>query len=224
MHPRRMQIADMTFLPRALLQLKALAVEPSHTQLAVLLLMFLVPPTLPIPRYLTMDTSGKLNGGHRVLLLLILMEIGCQVSQQSLFRAYYNNLSDHIFLLIVSACSGGSSSNSTTTVSKTTTTKATTTTTTAASTTTSSATTTSKTTTASATPTGSGTNCSGVSAWSSSVAYVGGSKVTYNGHLLTAKWWTQAETPSSTSSVWVDGGACSSTSKRKRHSYGRRRL
>ncbi|KAH8549729.1 class III chitinase [Umbelopsis sp. PMI_123] len=81
------------------------------------------------------------------------------------------------------------------------------------STTTSSATTTSKTTTASATPTGSGTNCSGVSAWSSSVAYVGGSKVTYNGHLWTAKWWTQAETPSSTSSVWVDGGACSSTSK-----------
>lgn len=41
----------------------------------------------------------------------------------------------------------------------------------------------------------SGSGCSGVSAWSSSVAYVGGDEVTYNGHLWTAKWWTEADTP-----------------------------
>lgn len=41
----------------------------------------------------------------------------------------------------------------------------------------------------------SGSGCSGVSAWSSSVAYVGGDKVSYNGHLWTAKWWTEADTP-----------------------------
>ncbi|KAG2188067.1 hypothetical protein INT44_000818 [Umbelopsis vinacea] len=138
----------------------------------------------------------------------------------------------------ISACSGSGGVNSTTTTT-TTTSKATTTTTTTTTTvptttttkatttvptTTTTKTTTTTTTTASATPTGSGGNCSGVAAWSSATAYVGGSKVTYNGHLWSAKWWTQAETPSSTSSVWVDGGACTSTTKRRRQLYARRRF
>ncbi|KAL0063817.1 Chitinase 2 [Marasmius tenuissimus] len=50
--------------------------------------------------------------------------------------------------------------------------------------------------------------CSGTPAWSSSVPYNGGAQVTYNGHLWTAKWWTQAETPGSGSSVWTDDGVC----------------
>ncbi|KAI3604594.1 glycoside hydrolase family 18 protein [Moniliophthora roreri] len=50
--------------------------------------------------------------------------------------------------------------------------------------------------------------CSGVAAWSSAVAYTGGSQVTYNGHLWTAKWWTQADTPGGGAGVWTDNGAC----------------
>ncbi|KAJ7596569.1 glycoside hydrolase family 18 protein [Mycena floridula] len=66
-------------------------------------------------------------------------------------------------------------------------------------------------TTAAGTPTtapGSGTgSCAGVAAWVSSVAYVGGQTVTYNGSLYTAKWWTQAETPGN-ADVWIKGAAC----------------
>ncbi|KAM3589400.1 hypothetical protein VKS41_000266 [Umbelopsis sp. WA50703] len=62
-------------------------------------------------------------------------------------------------------------------------------------------------TTASPTSSGSG-SCAGVAAWSSSTAYVGGSQVTYNGQLWQAKWWTQAETPNSSSSVWVLVSSC----------------
>jgi hypothetical protein len=29
-----------------------------------------------------------------------------------------------------------------------------------------------------------------------------------SGHVWTAKWWTQNETPGSSSGVWTDGGAC----------------
>jgi hypothetical protein len=72
-------MADMMLLLRVLLPLKALAVAPSHTQLAVLL-MFPVQPIMPTPRSLTTDTFGKPSGGHRALLLLILMVTGCLVS------------------------------------------------------------------------------------------------------------------------------------------------
>ncbi|CAO3675448.1 unnamed protein product [Umbelopsis vinacea] len=122
---------------------------------------------------------------------------------------------------IISAC-GGSSGTTSTTTKATTTTTTTTTTSSKPQSSSTTITTTATTTTASATPTGSGATCSGVSAWSSATAYVGGSTVTYNGHLWTAKWWTEAETPSSSSSVWVDGGACTSTSKRKRQLYAHR--
>ncbi|KAF9523546.1 glycoside hydrolase superfamily [Crepidotus variabilis] len=53
-------------------------------------------------------------------------------------------------------------------------------------------------------------SCAGVPTWSSSVAYNGGSTVTYNSHLWTAKWWTQADTPGGAAGVWTDNGACKS--------------
>ena len=40
-----------------------------------------------------------------------------------------------------------------------------------------------------------GGQCGGVAAWTSAVAYVGGQTAVYNGHLWTAKWWTQADIP-----------------------------
>ncbi|KZP01089.1 carbohydrate-binding module family 5 protein [Calocera viscosa TUFC12733] len=43
------------------------------------------------------------------------------------------------------------------------------------------------------TSTATGGQCSGVSAWTSGVAYVGGDQVTYNGDLWTAAWWTENE-------------------------------
>ncbi|KAI0724269.1 class III chitinase [Cerioporus squamosus] len=69
-----------------------------------------------------------------------------------------------------------------------------------------------------------GTSCGGVSAWSSSTAYNGGAQVSYNGHLWTAKWWTQNETPGSSSGVWTDDGACSSTKREAAETPERRRL
>ncbi|KAG2177829.1 hypothetical protein INT43_003076, partial [Umbelopsis isabellina] len=128
----------------------------------------------------------------------------------------------------ISACGGSGSTSVSSSSSKTTTT---TTTTTSAKTTTSktttstsvSKTTTTTTTSASATATGGSGSCSGVAAWSSSTAYVGGSKVTYNGSLWQAKWWTQNETPSATSDVWVSQGTCSA-SKRKRQLYAGRKF
>ncbi|KAI0762673.1 class III chitinase [Fomes fomentarius] len=61
------------------------------------------------------------------------------------------------------------------------------------------------------TPTGG--SCSGVAAWVASTAYNGGAQVTFNGHLWTAKWWTQNETPSSSSDVWTDNGSCSASKR-----------
>ena len=37
--------------------------------------------------------------------------------------------------------------------------------------------------------------------------YVAGDKASYNGHVWTAQWWTQGETPGQFS-VWADNGAC----------------
>jgi chitinase len=68
-------------------------------------------------------------------------------------------------------------------------------------------TTTTKGTTSTPTPTG-GQGCGGVSAWVSNIAYTGGQKVSYNGRLWTAKWWTQAEVPGGSSGVWTDSGSC----------------
>ncbi|EAU93428.2 class III chitinase [Coprinopsis cinerea okayama7 len=113
----------------------------------------------------------------------------------------------------VSVCSGGGSpapppppppSSSTTTT--TTTTRSSTTTTRSTTSTSTSTTTTGSSTPAPPAPTGG--LCAGVSAWSSSVAYDGGSKVVYSGRLWTAKWWTQADIPGGLAGVWVDNGPC----------------
>ncbi|CAK5274236.1 unnamed protein product [Mycena citricolor] len=37
--------------------------------------------------------------------------------------------------------------------------------------------------------------CTGVSAWTSAAVFTGGMEATYNGHLWTAKWWTEADIP-----------------------------
>ncbi|KAI1797605.1 class III chitinase [Ganoderma leucocontextum] len=114
----------------------------------------------------------------------------------------------------ISACSANGSSSPTTssTHTSTTTSSTRTSTTTSSRSSTTSSTRTSTTTSSSASPT-SGT-CAGVAAWSSSTVYTGGQEVTYNGHLWTAKWWTQNETPSTGGSgVWTDGGACPSSKR-----------
>ncbi|WP_426446278.1 lytic polysaccharide monooxygenase [Paenibacillus sp. S-38] len=47
-----------------------------------------------------------------------------------------------------------------------------------------------------------GSSTTAYPAWNASTAYVGGSKVTYNGVNYEARWWTQGEIPSAASSVW----------------------
>ncbi|KAH9475936.1 Chitinase 1 [Psilocybe cubensis] len=54
----------------------------------------------------------------------------------------------------------------------------------------------------------SGSLCAGVAAWVSNIAYTGGATVTYGGHLWSAQWWTQADTPGGAAGVWIDKGAC----------------
>ncbi|EIN09820.1 glycoside hydrolase [Punctularia strigosozonata HHB-11173 SS5] len=51
-------------------------------------------------------------------------------------------------------------------------------------------------------------SCAGVAAWQSNVAYTGGEQVTFNGHLWTAKWWTEADQPGGVAGDWTDDGAC----------------
>ena len=55
---------------------------------------------------------------------------------------------------------------------------------------------------------GGGGVCNGIGAWNSSVAYVGGDKVTYNGSLWQAKWWTEADVPGGAAGVWTSLGSC----------------
>jgi chitinase len=51
--------------------------------------------------------------------------------------------------------------------------------------------------------------CAGIAAWSSTTAYVGGSKVIYNGSLWQAKWWTEADVPGGAAGVWTLVSSCS---------------
>ncbi|CCO33559.1 hypothetical protein RSOLAG1IB_08553 [Rhizoctonia solani AG-1 IB] len=56
---------------------------------------------------------------------------------------------------------------------------------------------------------GGGGQCAGVPGYGAATVYTGGQRCTYGGHLWTAKWWTQYETPSTGGSgVWQDNGAC----------------
>jgi len=58
-------------------------------------------------------------------------------------------------------------------------------------------------------PTGSpGGQCAGVTSWSSASVYTGGQTAVYSGHLWTAKWWTQGDTPGGAAGVWTDNGSC----------------
>lgn len=50
--------------------------------------------------------------------------------------------------------------------------------------------------------------CAGVAPWVSTAIYVGGNRVTYNGRVWTAKWWTQGDIPGGSADVWRDDGAC----------------
>jgi chitinase len=52
------------------------------------------------------------------------------------------------------------------------------------------------------------TSCTGISAWSTGVAYVSGDKITYNGELWQAKWWTENDTPGGAAGVWTLLGSC----------------
>lgn len=55
---------------------------------------------------------------------------------------------------------------------------------------------------------GSGGTCAGVAQWNSTTAYVGGSKVTFNGSLWQAKWWSEADVPGGAAGVWTLLGSC----------------
>ncbi|GAA2336324.1 glycosyl hydrolase family 18 protein [Dactylosporangium salmoneum] len=58
-------------------------------------------------------------------------------------------------------------------------------------------------------PTPSPTGSCSAPAWVSTTAYNGGQQVSYNGHLWTAKWWTQGDIPGNNSQdVWTDNGVC----------------
>ena len=58
------------------------------------------------------------------------------------------------------------------------------------------------------TPTPETGSCAGIAAWSASTAYTGGSKVTYNGSLWQAKWWSYNDVPGGSSGVWTLISSC----------------
>ncbi|KAF9270513.1 glycoside hydrolase family 18 protein [Marasmius fiardii PR-910] len=52
-------------------------------------------------------------------------------------------------------------------------------------------------------------SCSGKQQWTSGTNYPGNSEVAFGGgHLWTANWWTQGDTPGGSSGAWKDSGAC----------------
>ncbi|KAI0816864.1 glycosyl hydrolases family 18-domain-containing protein [Trametes gibbosa] len=57
-------------------------------------------------------------------------------------------------------------------------------------------------------PTGGSGRCISVGSWSSASVYTGGQQAVYQGHLWTAKWWTEGDTPGGAAGVWTDNGAC----------------
>ncbi|KAJ7274559.1 glycoside hydrolase [Mycena haematopus] len=119
--------------------------------------------------------------------------------------AYANGRFDQQVKNLIATAGGGTTTTSSTT--KTTTTTSSTTKTTTSTTSTTKTTTSTTTSTTSTIKSGS---CAGVAAWVSTVAYVGGSQVTYNGHLWQANWWSEADVPGGASGDWADLGACTS--------------
>ncbi|KAF9442452.1 carbohydrate-binding module family 5 protein [Macrolepiota fuliginosa MF-IS2] len=53
-----------------------------------------------------------------------------------------------------------------------------------------------------------GIQCAHVPSWKPDVAYRGGDKVIYKGHLWIAKWWSQASIPGGIVGDWLDLGPC----------------
>lgn len=68
-------------------------------------------------------------------------------------------------------------------------------------------------------PPPSGGSCAGVNAWVNNVAYNGGDKVVYGGHLWTAKWWSYGDTPGGSAGDWQDDGPCTSNGPLKAGQY-----
>ncbi|KAJ7931357.1 glycoside hydrolase family 18 protein [Mycena leptocephala] len=119
-------------------------------------------------------------------------------------QAYANGRFDAAVKNLIATSGGG------TTTSKTTTTTSTSKTTSSTTTKTTTTTSTSKTTTTTSSTTIISGSCAGVAAWVSTTAYVGGSEVTFNGHLWQAKWWSEADAPGGAAGDWADLGACTS--------------
>src|SRR5712692_5641518 len=63
---------------------------------------------------------------------------------------------------------------------------------------------------ATATPTPTSTPACTVAAWNSATVYTGGLRVSYNGIIYEAKWWTQGDNPSQSGQwdVWKQVGTC----------------
>lgn len=59
-----------------------------------------------------------------------------------------------------------------------------------------------------------GGSCNGIQAWSASVVYTAGNRVSYNGVIYEAQWWTQGEDPSQSGEwgVWRPVGDCGGVS------------
>ncbi|KAJ7670935.1 glycoside hydrolase [Mycena polygramma] len=51
-------------------------------------------------------------------------------------------------------------------------------------------------------------SCANGAEWESGVAYGGGINKTYNGHLWTALYWSDSDTPGGSAGLWTDNGAC----------------
>ncbi|KAJ6450714.1 glycoside hydrolase [Mycena vitilis] len=51
-------------------------------------------------------------------------------------------------------------------------------------------------------------SCAKVAEWENGVAYGGGVNKTYNGHLWTALFWSNSDTPGGSAGLWSDNGAC----------------
>jgi chitinase len=54
-------------------------------------------------------------------------------------------------------------------------------------------------------------NCAGIATWVSTVAYVGGSQVIFEGDLWTSTEWSDDEIPGGAAGVWISNGPCSTT-------------
>ncbi|THH09867.1 hypothetical protein EW145_g1710 [Phellinidium pouzarii] len=59
-------------------------------------------------------------------------------------------------------------------------------------------------------PTSGGVNCAGIAAWTTGVAYTAGEQAVSGGHLWTANYWTEGDTPNIVNGDWTDDGACAS--------------